>query len=68
VLAVIGDVKILVQSALDMAADHQAQRVRCDRTSSLTKARKNTLFEVLTGKRDSAEWKSVTLSASAVGA
>src|ERR1700721_4612959 len=31
-LTVIGDVKILVQSALDMAADHQAQRARCDRT------------------------------------
>src|SRR5271169_5104034 len=28
VLAVIGDVKILVQSALDMAADHQTQRAR----------------------------------------
>ena len=32
VLAVIGDVDIVVQSALDMAADHQAQRARCDRT------------------------------------
>jgi hypothetical protein len=28
---------------------------------------KNTLFKVLTGKRDLAEWKSVALSASAVG-
>ena len=31
ILAVIRDVNILVQSALDMAADHQAQRARCDR-------------------------------------
>ena len=31
-LAVIGDVNILVQSPLDMAADHQPQRARCDRT------------------------------------
>jgi hypothetical protein len=28
---------------------------------------KDTLFKVLTGKRDLAEWKSVALSASAVG-
>jgi hypothetical protein len=28
---------------------------------------KNTLFKVLTGKRDSVEWKSVALSASEVG-
>jgi hypothetical protein len=28
---------------------------------------KNTLFNVLTGKRDSVEWKSVALSASTVG-
>ena len=28
---------------------------------------KDTLFKVLTGKRDSVEWKSVALSASAVG-
>jgi hypothetical protein len=28
---------------------------------------KNTLFKVLTGKRDSVEWKSVALSASTVG-
>src|SRR6202042_2990021 len=31
-LAVVGDGKVLVQSALDMAADHQAQRARCDWT------------------------------------